>query len=487
MKRASGVLMHISSLPGEYSEGSFGKNAEKFIDFLAACGFSYWQVLPFCMPDEYNSPYKSYSAFSGNPNFIDLDILAQKGLLKEEELAAARQRTPYSCEFERLAKERVPLLARAAARFTDDGAMEKFLATHPHVKKFCLFMAYKASNNDLPWNEWTNGVYDETAYRTWAFIQYEFFAQWDRIRDYAHKKNIRLIGDLPIYVAYDSADVWSNPALFELDEDNLPKFVAGVPPDYFSEDGQLWGNPLYNWQEMKKQGYAWWSERIRHMLSMFDGIRIDHFRGFDTYYSIPYGAPNARKGKWRQGPGREFIDCIRKTAADRLILAEDLGELMPSVQELLRYSGFPGMRVFQFGFLDESESKHLPHNYEENCIAYTGTHDNNTLLGYIWELDEKTRQELLHYCGYFGADWNGGYDNILRVMFESHAGIVIFPVQDLLLFGEDTRLNIPGTGTGNWGYRVTAEQLASIDTARFAEFNRLYRRQNTARSESEES
>lgn len=475
MKRASGVLMHVSTLWGKYSEGAFGKAAKEWIDFLADCGFSYWQVLPFCLPDEVNSPYKSFGAFSGNPNFIDLDELYEDGLLTKGELICAEQETPYFCEFERLDKERMSLLSRAADRFTEWDKVEKFLGAHPHTRDFCTFMAIRQTNDGLPFQEWADKTPDPDALRVWQFSQYIFFTQWQEIRKYAKKKGIKIIGDVPIYVSADSSDVLNQPKLFTLDDDGYPTSVAGCPPDYFCEDGQLWGNPLYDWKQMRKDGYKWWRERVRFMTELFDGVRIDHFRGFESYYSIPAEAENARRGKWLKGPGMELVEAIKEESADALIIAEDLGDIDDAVRELVDQSGFPGMRVLQFAFFGDRNSPHLPHSYINNCVAYTGTHDNNTLLGYIWE-DEEHRSEILEYCGYTSPDWNACYDQIIRTMFESSAGLLILPVQDLLLYGSDTRMNKPGVRDGNWALRITKEQIDTVDRAKFRRLNELYGR-----------
>ena len=468
--------MHISSLWGEYSEGSLGKAAKEWIDFISDCGFGVWQVLPFCLPDGFNSPYKSYSAFSLNPYFIDLDRLHEMGLLTSAELEGARQRTPYSCEFERLFAERMPLLARAAERFSDSGKIRGFLDGHKQTKNFCRFMALRKANGELTWNEWTVAEPDESEQRLWEFTQYIFFEQWKEIREYAHERGVKIIGDIPIYVSWDSADVWSNPTQFLLDARSLPTAVAGVPPDYFAKDGQLWGNPLYDWEAMQSDGFSWWKERISFMTELFDGVRIDHFRGIESYYSIPADAETAKDGVWCKGPGLALIDAIKSVSGDRLLIAEDLGDITDAVHELVEKSGFPGMRVLQFGFQGDSDSPHLPHNYKNNCIAYTGTHDNNTLLGYVWELDADTRKRLLSYCGFEGDDWNSCYDSVLRTMFASHAGLLILPVQDLLLYGSDTRLNVPGRSGGNWSYRITRGQLDGISRDKFRKWNSEYGR-----------
>lgn len=468
--------MHISSLWGEYSIGSFGKAAREWIDFLCECGFGIWQVLPFCLPDICNSPYKSFSAFSINPFFIDLEELHLEGLITGEELQEAKQTTPYACEFERLKEERYLLLKKASSRYTDTDEINDFYEKNPQTESFCVFMALKKANEDKIWNEWTKDTPDEDELRLWRFMEYQAFTQWKKVKDYANSKGIMVIGDIPIYVDYDSADVWSNPSQFMLDEDNKPSCVAGVPPDYFCADGQLWGNPIYNWDEMKKDGYGWWCERMRFMTLMFDGVRIDHFRGIESYYTIGAKEKTARCGEWKKGPGIEFVNSIKKVCSNSILIAEDLGDITDEVRELVQKSGLPGMRVLQFGFLGDLNSPHLPHNYINNCIAYTGTHDNNTLLGYIWELDEDTRKRVLAYCGFDGDNWDECYNEILRTMFASHAGLLVLPVQDLLLYGSDTRINTPGKSDGNWSFRITKEQLNSVDKNKFAKWNELYGR-----------
>ena len=476
MNRSAGVLMHISSLYGDYSIGSFGAEAKEFVDFLSSMGFSWWQVLPFSMADECNSPYKSYSAFAGNPYFVDLPTLCEKGLLTKEELLSCRQESPYGAEFERLKKERLDILRLASKRVKDKEEIEAFIKKKSHLSDFAEFMALKKVNGDAEWNAWENYEADEEEIFLWKFIQYEFYNEWMDVKNYANSKGIKIIGDIPIYVSYDSADVYKNRSQFLLDKDNYPKCVAGVPPDYFCEDGQLWGNPLYDWKEMKKDNYAWWRDRLSYMTELFDGVRIDHFRGLSSYYSIPYGEETARNGKWVKGPGKAFINAVKEVCEGKLIIAEDLGDITEDVYELVKYSGFPGMRVLQFGFLGDDDNIHLPHNYEKNTVAYTGTHDNNTLLGYVWELSDENRRRLFDYVGYLEPDWDKGYDDVLRTMLQSHSDLVIFPVQDLLCYGADTRLNTPGKAFGNWEYRVTKEQLMGIDREKFSKWLMLYKR-----------
>ncbi len=478
MTRSSGVLMHVSSLYGDYSVGSFGKEAREFVDFLSDCGFSYWQVLPFCMTDECNSPYKSLASFGANPMFIDLPTLHARGLLTKDELDSARQSSPYLCEYDRLSRERIPLLRRASLRVGDyeKRKIAEFMAENHPLAKAAEFLALREKNGGALWSEWTENVPDSAELFFWQFVQYEFFTQWMKIKEYANGKGVKVIGDIPIYVALDSADVWAEPEQFQLDERRRPSCVAGVPPDYFSEDGQLWGNPLYDWKKMKKDGYAWWSRRIEYMLTLFDGVRIDHFRGFEAYWSIPADAKTAKEGKWVKGPGRAIVDKIKEIADGRLIIAEDLGDITPEVERLLKYSRFPGMRVFQFAFLGDKDTPHLPHNYVKNCISYTGTHDNNTLLGYVWEMDADTRKQVFEYCNCETDDWNRGCVMIIKTMMASHSDTVIFPIQDIFVYGADTRMNTPGTSESNWAYRITRDQLSSVDKAKFARLNRLYGR-----------
>ncbi|MBR0113284.1 MAG: 4-alpha-glucanotransferase [Clostridia bacterium] len=477
MRRQSGILMHISSLYGDYSIGSFGKNAKDFIDFIRSEGFSVWQVLPFTLPDDHNSPYKSLSAFAGNPYFSDLETLAEEGLLTAEELKEAKQNTPYYCEFDRLAKERFALLKKAGERFTHTDKIDEFMKAHKHIENFCRFMALREENGLKPWQEWTvNEISDPSVEKTWRFIQYEFFTQWAQIKKYAGEKGVSIIGDIPIYVSDDSRDVWENRSLFRLNSKGYPEEVAGVPPDYFAADGQLWGNPLYDWDEMKKDGFAWWRERMDHTLEMFDGVRIDHFRAVESYWSVPATEKTAKNGKWIKGPGMDFVNAIRQGHEDKIIIAEDLGDITDEVRALVDESGFPGMRILQFAFLDDGDSIHLPHNYIRNSIAYTGTHDNNTIFGYLWECSDNERRRMLEYVNFPGGDWGHASPLLIREVFKSVSELAIIPVQDYLMYGSDTRINTPGVASGNWSYRVTREQLQNADGAFFRDLNRIYKR-----------
>ena len=334
-------------------------------------------------------------------------------------------------------------------------------------------MTLKGTNGFEEWQKWTIDVLDENTLFVWKFVQFEFFSQWSEIKTYANEKGVEIIGDIPFYVSPDSADVWANCESFQLDKRNMPTKVAGVPPDYFSEDGQLWGNPLYDWKKMKADGFKWWLDRIDFMLKLFDGLRIDHFRAFEAYWAVSADETTAKNGEWMKGPGMELVSKIREKAGEKLIIAEDLGHITKEVEELVKNSGFPGMRVFQFGFFG-GESTHMPHNYINNCIAYSGTHDNNTLLGYLWELDDESRRRMLEYCGYTDADWTKALPDMLRAIWRSSAGVVMFTIQDILGYGSDTRLNFPGRAENNWRYRVTKEQLDTIDKERFRRLNELY-------------
>ena len=476
MRRASGVLMHISSLYGNYSSGSFSKSAFEFIDFLSDSGFSFWQVLPFCVTDDHNSPYASPASEAGNPYFVDLEALFEQGLLTSDELSSAKQQTPYSCEFERLKAERFELLKKASKR-ADKKAVLSFIDKNPKIQKACEFLSLKEANDKKGFLEWDKQKsYDEETLFTWQFIQYHFFKQWQGVKDYAASKNVKIIGDLPFYVSFDSSDVYFNKEDFLLDGDGKMRFKAGVPPDYFAKDGQLWGNPIYDFEKMQKDGFTFWKERLKSALNLYDCVRIDHFRAFSDYWSVPADAQTAKEGQWQRGPREKIIDALKSVSKEGSIIAENLGIIDDDVNALLDYSGFPGMSVFQFGFDGNFKNPHLIHNFKENLVAYTGTHDNNTLLGFMWELDDKTRRDALSYIGFVGDNFDKSYDTIIRLMLMSRANLVVFPIQDLLGYGSDTRLNTPGKAEGNWSYRITREQLMSLNRERFLNLNRQYSR-----------
>ncbi len=476
-KRASGVLMHPSSLPGGYSVGSFGGSAYRFIDFLADSGFSYWQVLPFSMPDEYGSPYKSRGCFSVNPWFIDLPTLFEAGLITAGELSGAREMTPYLSEYGRTG-ERLLLLRRASERVIHRDRIEAFIEDEPELAYTARYLAIAEEKGDIPHRLWNGIEPSEGTLFFHKFIIYEFYRQWRCVKEYAGARSISVIGDMPIYAAYESADVWAHPEVFLLDGELLPRCVAGVPPDCFSSDGQLWGNPLYNWRVMRGENFAFFRRRMESALSLFDGVRIDHFRALDAFYEIPASAATAKEGRWVKGPGRALIRALRGITENKLVIAEDLGFVTDSVRDLVRYSGYLGMRVLQFGFSDGGDSVHLPHNYPESCFAYTGTHDNNTLLGFLWEADPATRARIFDYFGIRHGDLSLACEDIIKGLLASHAGAVIIPVQDLLGFGADTRMNTPGVKAGNWLFRITEDNLRTLseNSGKYKYLNSLYGR-----------
>ncbi len=494
--RSSGVLLHISSLMGPYGIGCFGRDALRFIDFLKDAGFKAWQVLPFTIPDLCNSPYKSISAFAGNPYFIDPEQLFDDGLITAEELESCKAPSPYAVDFTAIAEQRTALFAAAFDRCTPAlrAKIEVWRKTQSWVEDFALYTALQAESGK-DWIDWDAPLRSrdpqalkaaqkrlkETIDRA-VFLQYLFFTQWQKVRDYAKEREIEIIGDMPIYVSFESADVWSNQQLFALDKTGHPTEEAGVPPDYFSEDGQRWGNPLYDWTAMKAEGYRWWLERIRHAHSLFDKLRIDHFRGFSAYWAVPTTAETAKEGQWRQGPGMDFFNILFKQTDRKTLIAEDLGVRDEGLEKLLKETGLPGMRVLQFAFLGQDDGMHLPHNYLPDTVAYTGTHDNNTLLGYLWELTPENRRYCLDYCGFDGDEWkDGGAENpaircILRTLWGSPARLIVVPVQDLLGYGGDTKMNRPGVAEGNWSYRLTEEAFSHLRPDVYKKLSSIYNR-----------
>lgn len=472
MNRQSGVLLPLFSLPGKYGCGTMGENAMRWIDLLSDSGFSWWQVLPLCMTDPFHSPYASCSSFGGDPLWIDPAVLYEQGLVTKEELSEQTIDFPYLCDYETLARIRLPFLKKAASRVISHEDVVAFIRRFPMMDQVCRYFALRDLNRGNDFRTWTVTETDPETLFAWRFIQYEFHRQWESVHAHARKKGISILGDLPFYVSRDSYELWAKPELFQLDARADPAFVAGVPPDYFSKDGQKWGNPLYDWDKMEQDGFSYWKDRLKYNLSLYDGVRIDHFRALAAYWSIPSEAKTAKDGKWVKGPGKKFIDAIRPLAGDRLILAEDLGIIDDDTRALLKYSGFPGMAVLQFAFDGDPNNTHLPHNYKESLAAYTGTHDNNTLLGFCWELSGDARREAASYLG----ESPDLFDGAMRALWMSKARLVIAPVQDLLRFGADTRINTPGLAKGNWRVRVTWDQLSTLDPARLSYFNRLYGR-----------
>ena len=488
MKRASGILMPVFSLPSPYGIGTFGKAAYDWVDFLARAKQTYWQVLPLGPTSYGDSPYQSFSAFAGNPYFIDPDLLVAAGLLSAKECAAAACGSDTKVDYAALYETRFALLQQAFDRFTDDAALTAFWYRHKSwLDDYALYTAIKAANGQHSWAEWPDDVRlrrpDALAkarrtllreQRFCVFLQYLFFTQWDALKTYAAAKGVHIIGDMPIYVAMDSADVWANSEIFQLDANKQPTEVSGCPPDGFSADGQLWGNPLYRWDVLAQNGYDWWMRRLAASFELFDTVRIDHFRGLESYYAIPHGAPNARNGRWRKGPGLDFIRALRKQFRGRQIIAEDLGFLTPSVRQLLRRSGYPGMKVLQFAFDTREESDYLPHNYQKNCVVYTGTHDNDTMLGWLQTARRADVRFARRYLDIHHRDdeqWA-----FIRAAIASVADLAVIPMQDYLGLGGEARINTPSTLGGNWVWRMAPGSASEALAARIAGLCSLFGR-----------
>lgn len=475
MQRKSGVLFPIFSLGGGHSIGSFGSDAYRFIDKLCQGGFSLWQLLPLGATDGWGSPYSSPSSFSLNPYFVDLPLLFEEGLLTKSELSSAKESTPHRCDYVRLQKERLPLLFSAAARFRDREAVMDFIEANPYVGEFCRFMALKTVNRGAPHGEWRETVLQSEMLFAWQFIEYKAYVQWQAIRAYAKERGVSILGDLPIYPSLDSADVYFHPEEFLLDKKGRPCAVAGVPPDAFAWEGQKWGNPLYRWRSAANGGYRYFKDRLAFALSLFDGVRLDHFRAFESYFAIP-ADKSARYGRWVKGPGNRLLRALADLIEGADVIAEDLGFITPEVERLVKRSGFATTRVLEFGFFGEGENPHLPHRYPENAAVYTGTHDNNTLLGYLYELKEEERGRLLTYCNAQGKSPFEAIEPIVKTLLASRARLAIFPLQDLLGYGGDARINTPGRAEDNWHFRLSSEEISSLDLSRFLPLNRLYGR-----------
>lgn len=465
--RGSGILMHITSLPGPYGVGTLGKECYRFADFLYKAGQRYWQVLPLTPTGYGDSPYQSCSAFAGNPYLIDLDMLAEQGLLEKSEITACNWGdNAEKVDFGLLYVNRLGLLRKAYARFRDtDGAFAEFCAENDSwLPEYAHYMALKDRFGGKPWYEWVDELkhrdsraisesfYElEEQIQFYCFVQYLFFAQWIALRKYCQSLGISIIGDVPIYVPYDSVEVWSEPHYFCLDETLNPTAVAGCPPDYFSADGQLWGNPLYRWDLHKADGYSWWLRRLQAAAKLYDVIRIDHFRGFAGYYAIPYGAETAREGQWLPGPGLDFLETVKKHLPQTPMIAEDLGFLTPDVHKLRNDSGYPGMRVLEFAFDGSSTNPYLPYNHIKNSVCYTGTHDNMPLNQWLAECDEAAAAAV----SYMGDPQNPVW-GMIRLCMASVADLAVVQMQDYLELGAESRMNFPGTCTGNnWTWRAS--------------------------------
>ena len=466
--RKSGILMHISSLPGPYGIGSMGKCAYDFADFLCKAGQSYWQILPLSPTGYGDSPYQSFSIFAGNPYLIDLDALIESGLLNQEEVDAVKwfddeKSVDYGCLYE----NRGRLLMLAYQRYTPDESFDSFVKDNPWLENYSLFMALKEYFGGVPWQNWPEELVlrDEAAMNEFreklsrecgyhSFVQYIFYSQWQKLRAYANSKGLSIIGDVPIYVPLDCADVWASPRLFQLDEHCRPTGLAGCPPDSFCADGQFWGNPLYNWDIMKEEGYAWWIERLDAAQRMYDIVRFDHFRGFESYWAIPADAATAAEGKWVIGPGMDFISAVQKGLPGLDCIAEDLGYVTPEVRQLQEDSGYPGMKVLEFAFDSHEEGNYLPYTYPVNSMCYSGTHDNLTLKQWM---DEAIPADRQHAIDYLGLNEGEGYiKGLIRGCMASVSRMCIIQMQDYLELGAEGRMNSPGTLGTNWTWRAEA-------------------------------
>ena len=492
MDRAAGILLSVSSLPSAYGIGTLGQAAYDFVDFLAAAGQKYWQMLPVGPTSYGDSPYSSFSAFAGNPYYIDLDLLIADGLLTAEEAAAPDWGgDPRQVDYGAVYESRFTLLERAFDRGWDRDQAEvtRFLVKNRDwLPDYALFMALKRHFSMTAWTQWPDAdirLRKPEAVAHWAaeldrdvrfftYLQYLFQKQWDDLKSYAASKGIQTIGDLPIYVALDSADVWANPQKFLLDQDNIPTVVSGVPPDAFTADGQLWGNPVYNWKQMAADGFSWWEARMRSTLERFDVARLDHFRGLESYWAVPYGDPTAATGRWEPGPGAAFVQMLHDKFPGSFIIAEDLGFITPKVQALLEMSGFPGMKVLEFAFDHREPSDNLPHCHPVNSVCYTGTHDNSTLLGWMADADPKDVAVARAYLGLNraeGLDWG-----ILRGGMVSVARLFVAQMQDYLGLGDAARMNRPGNPVGNWRWRMLPGEASPALAKRIRKLTRLFGR-----------
>ncbi len=488
--RTCGILMPVFSLPSKYGIGTLGKEAKRFVDFLRLAGQTYWQILPLNPTNYGDSPYQSFSSFAGNPYFIDIELLIEEKLLTEKEADAFdfgtdSERVDYGLLYE----NRLKLLRLAFNRFAQSKAYDEFCKKNTNwLEDYALFMALKNSHNDAPWSSWEkplqfceNGAI-ESARATYKddidfykFIQFKFDSQWQELKAYANKNGISIIGDIPIYVALDSADVWANPKQFLLDEDLVPTVVAGCPPDAFSEEGQLWGNPIYDWKKMKRDGFTWWKGYLGNALNRYDLVRIDHFRGFESYYAIPFGDKTAENGKWVKGPDIELFTALKSEFGESLpIIAEDLGYLTPAVLRMLEATAFPGMKVLQFAFDPTLKSDYLPHNLVKNCVVYTGTHDNDTILGWLTTADKNEVKTAKRYLNcYNDADFNWA---MMRMALMSVADTCILMMTDIVGLGSEGRINTPSTLGGNWQWRIKGECINAWLAEIIYENTKLYDR-----------
>jgi 4-alpha-glucanotransferase len=486
--RGSGILLHISSLPSPYGIGTMGKDAFEFIDFLKKSRQKYWQVLPMGPTSYGDSPYQTLSVFAGNPYFIDLDILREEGLLRNNEYVHLRVKEKQKVDFEFQYHNRFNVLKLAYNRFIVSDEYLKFIEENiDWINDYALFMAIKSVMPEGNWQAWDEPfkrrdektindfrVSHENDINYWKFIQFKFFEQWHKLKDYANKNGVEIIGDMPIYVAYDSSDVWANPRYWQLDGSLNPTLVAGVPPDNYAKTGQLWGNPIYDYALMENEGFQWWIKRIKESFKLFDILRIDHFRGFESYYAVKFSDSTAEFGSWIKGPGVKLFNKVKEVLGDVNIIAEDLGFLTEEVYEMLRVCGYPGMKILQFGFSDDGDSEYAPHNYTKNSIVYPGTHDNQTLKGWLNGLSEKDRN---YYRSYLNINKEKDEVNSgIIECFKSVAEVIIIPIQDYLNLGDEARFNIPSTLGDNWIWRINKRQLTDKLSERISGLVSIYRR-----------
>jgi len=492
-ERSAGVLLPVSSLPSQYGIGCFGADAQFWVDFLHNAGQSYWQILPLTPTGQGDSPYQSFSAFAGNRYFIDFDTLCEEGLLKREEYADIRWgRSDKQVDFDVVYRYRDPVLRKAFSRFNDEAALDSFVERNPWFEHYSLYMVTKATQDSRTWMEWDEPLRNRESdairrikmefaedIRFHAFVQYQFDKQWSALRAYANAKGIQIIGDIPIYVSLDSADVWENHHLFQLDEKNVPIEISGCPPDSFSEDGQLWGNPLYCWDAMAETGYEWWTQRLRKSFELFDVMRLDHFRGLESYFAIPYGDATAQNGYWKPGPGKEFIDIVERTVLGASIIAEDLGFMTDEVRELLQYSTYPGMKIVQYAFDEDGSYDYIPYKYEANTVVYTGTHDNDTLKGWCKNAPQSCIHRAMEYMG-IRSKGDVAY-GMIRLAMQACSNLAIIPMQDWLGLDNDARLNTPSTvGGNNWRWRLEKKALSSELADEIAKMTQIYGRSAAA-------
>ena len=501
MSRSSGVLLSVTSLPSKYGIGCFSKEAYDFVDWLVKAGQTWWQILPLgptCYGPSDDSPYQSYSAFAGNPYMISLETLIKEGVLSRKECDALDfGENPQKVDYDKLHENRYALLHTAYERsnISQDPEYQAFLKDNDWwLQDYALFMALKDFFGGVCWTEWPQDIrlhwgfaldyYREKLYFDIEFqqyLQFKFFQQWLKLKAYANDKGIQIIGDMPIYVSLDSSDVWAHPELFQLDENNKPTAIAGCPPDAFSADGQVWGNPLYRWDYHKQTGYEWWVSRLYQSFKLYDSVRIDHFRGMDEYFSIPYGAETARNGHWEPGPGMSLFDTVEQKLGKKQLIAEDLGHMTDTVRRLVKDSGFPNMKVIQFGFDVNDAAKtndYLPHNYDRNCVVYTGTHDNETVAGWYKGLKKKEKLLLREYLDDYHTPDETFYRSINRMSMAATADICILPIQDVLGLDNSARMNQPSTVKTNWRWRLDGELLTREAQKELLEVTKRYGRFN---------